>query len=125
MPRVYTQEYVKPDDRTVSACVSNDLPGVVLPVGLHKASSSKEHKKPKLAGYEVHEHIGGGTFGDVFRAEWTRTQPSPRQHLPINILHKTGKCVKASADTQREIAILKDFETPQHARFDCVADTHV
>ena len=84
----------------------------MLPVGLNKASSSKEHKKPKLAGYEVHEHIGGGTFGDVYRAEWTRIQPSPRQHLAIKLLHKTGKFVKASADTQREIAILKDLEHP-------------
>ena len=68
LPRVHTQEYVKPDDHTVSACVSNDLPGVMLPVGLNKASSSKEHKKPKLAGHEVHAQIGGGTFGDVYRA---------------------------------------------------------
>ena len=35
--RVHNQEDVKPDDHTVSACVSNDLPGVMLPVGLNKA----------------------------------------------------------------------------------------
>ena len=86
MPRVHTQEYVKPDD--------------------------KEHKKPKFAGYEVHAHIGGGTFGDVYRAEWTRIQPSPRQHMAIKLLHKFGTYVKAGADTQREIAILKDIEHP-------------
>ena len=70
--RAHTQEYVsvKPDDHTVSACVSNYLPGVMIPVGFNTASSSKEHRKPNLAGYEVHEHIGG-TFGDVYRAEWT------------------------------------------------------
>ena len=117
----HIQEYVKPDDHTVSACVSNDLPGVMLPVGLHKASSSKEHIQPKLAGYAVHDHIGGGTFGDVYGEEWTRIQPSPRQHLAIKLLHKTRKIVKASAETQREIAILKDLCTHQHSRFDCVA----
>ena len=85
---------MNPDDHTVSARVSNDLPGVMLPVGLNKASASKEHNKPKLAGYEVHVHIGRGTFGYVYRAEWTRIQPSPRQQLAIKRLHKTGKLVQ-------------------------------
>ena len=107
MSRVHIQEDVKPYDHTVSACVGNDLPGVMLLVRLNKASSIKEHKKPNLAGYEVHADIGGGTFRYVYRAEWARIQPPPRQHLAIKLLHKTGQFVKASADTQREIAILK------------------
>ena len=85
MYRDHTQEDVKPDDHTVSACVSNDLPGVMLPVGLNQASSTKAHKKPKLAGYEVHAHIGGGTFGYMYRAEWTRAQPLVRKHLAIKL----------------------------------------
>ena len=48
-------------------------------------------------------------FGDAYRAEWTRIQPSLRQLLAIKLLQKTGEFLKASADTQREIAILKDF----------------
>ncbi|MFM7988408.1 MAG: hypothetical protein ACKPKO_54760, partial [Candidatus Fonsibacter sp.] len=73
------------------------------------ASSSTEHEKPNLAVYEVHDRIGGCTFGYVYRAEWTRIQPPPRQHMAIKRLHKTGNIVKASAEMQREIAILTDI----------------
>ena len=93
MSRVHTQQHVKPDEHTVSARVSNDLPGVLPPVVSNRASSSKEHKQPKLAGYQVHEHIGGGAFGNVYRAEWTRIQPSLRQPLAIKLLPNTGKVV--------------------------------
>jgi hypothetical protein len=30
--RIHIQEDVKPDEHTVSACVSNDMPGVLPPV---------------------------------------------------------------------------------------------
>ena len=90
--RAHTKENVNPDDHTVSACVSNDLPGVLLSVGLHKPSSSKEHQKPKLAGYQAHEHLGGGTFRYAYRAQWARIQPSLRQPLAIKLLHKTEVC---------------------------------
>ena len=118
--RGHTQEYVKPDDHTVSACVNNDLPGVMLPVGSAKASFSKAHKKRKLVGYAVHEHIGGGTFGYVYRAEWI--QPSLRQHVAIKLLHKTGIFVNGDCRHAQGNCYLEIFKmnTPR-SRCDCVA----
>ena len=77
----------------------------MLPVGLNKAYSSKEHEKRKLVGYEVHEHIGGGTFRYVYRAEWF--QPSLRQHLAIQLLHKTGTNCKGERRHAEGNCILK------------------
>ena len=110
MSTALVPEEKKPNEDTISASASYALPGVLPPVVFKKASSSKEHHKiPRLAGYQVHEHIGGGTFGDVYRAQWTQGTPSESLPLAIKLLHKSGKYVKASADTKREISILKDL----------------
>ena len=59
-----------------------------------------------MAGYQAHAHIGGGTLGYVYGAEWTRTQPSLRQPLATKLLHKTSKFVKASADSRENLLFL-------------------
>jgi hypothetical protein len=46
--RVQSQEYVKPDDHTVSACVSNDLPGAMLPVGLKYGFFQQRIPEPQV-----------------------------------------------------------------------------
>lgn len=68
-------------------------------------------KKPRLAGYEVHSHIGGGTFADVYKA--TLKEPA-NLTVAVKLLHKQGQYVKQSQDHKRELEILKELKGHPH-----------
>ena len=121
-----TPGHVHSHENSAAAASGAVLPFVLPPVVLNCTSTSGTYlrkKTPKLAGYTIHEHIGGGTYGDVYKATWKDKEAS--ETLAIKVLHKQGKCVRASEDTIREIAILKHLAGEFHTiRLNAWRETH-
>ena len=111
-----------PTSRTRTVCQMDNVgvdPG--LPAVLPPVSMSRKH--PRLAGYSIIEHIGGGSFGAVYKATWKDPQKSPEM-LAVKLLRKSGKHVKATEETMREISILKELEHYNIVRLVAWRETH-
>lgn len=104
--------------------------GNVLPASLPfvvpkdtSAPGTSAPKRPKLAGYTIHEYIGGGTFGDVLMTKWKDKGHS--ETLDIQFCRKAGKFVRSIEDAKRDIDILKHVAGEPHIlRLSNFPETH-
>ena len=88
--------------------------GVPLPLAngsmdpLPYAFSESKHSLPKLKGYQILEYLGGGTFGEVYKAKMRDTGTI----VAVKVQRKGGNIAQKSTEQARELTLMKGLAHP-------------
>ena len=100
------------------------LPAVLPAVRMRMGAAPRRQAAPKLSGYEIDQYLGGGSFGDVYKARWI--EHGRNDPIVVKVMQTSGKNGKLSIE-QREIDLLvslKKFSHPNIIALQAWRKTH-
>ena len=96
-----------------------EVPQAALPLAngsqksLPQASTAHVQKLPKMKGYEIVSRIGGGSYGDVYKAQIKDLAPGEdNATIALKVLHKRSEDGRKTQEQNRELSLLRELKHP-------------